>query len=93
MEDVAQISDDVTIEKSPTPDQTKSLSSNESNNRSMSQQLVIPQSDQEKLEFGKAVLLLPKNDLKKEWEKLQKYMMIFLEDYKEPAKSEEPPKE
>lgn len=84
MEDVAQISDDVIKEikgQGSEKDQTKSLSSKEDNTKSMSQQLISP--DQEKLEFGGSVLLLPKKDLKKEWEKLQKYMKIYLEDYQE----------
>jgi hypothetical protein len=62
--------------------ETKSLSSNETNTKSMSQQLVASPSV-EKLEFGKSVVLLPKKDIKKEWAKLQKHMEIFLEDYEE----------
>lgn len=84
LEDIAHVSESELAKTSAldSKGEPKDLSSKDSNTKSMSQQLVVPQLDQEKLEFGKAVLLLPKNDLKKEWEKLQKYMTIFLEDYK-----------
>ena len=44
--------------------------------------------DVEILSFDKYQIALPKGDLKKEWEKLKKYMDIKLEDYKyeEPVK-------
>lgn len=45
--------------------------------------------DVEILSFDKYQVLLPKGDLKKEWDKLKKYMDIKLEDYKyEEIKSE-----
>lgn len=93
-EDIAHVSEsslpiqlEVVGEHTLTPtDETKTLSSKEGYTKPMSQQLASP--DQEKLEFGGAVLLLPKKDIKKEWEKLQKYMIIYLEDYKEPITEE-----
>ena len=45
-------------------------------------------SDNELINFGKASLSLPKKDLEKQWEKLQRYMEIFLEDYEEPKEKE-----
>lgn len=91
VEDIANVSDDLLDQKlQQDKEESEGLSSNEGNISIVSQQLVTPRSDQEKLEFGKAVLLLPKSDLKKEWEKLQKYMKIFLEDYEEPRESVEP---
>lgn len=44
-------------------------------------------SDNETIMFDKVVLTLPKKDLKKQWDKLQKYMKIYLEDYDESLSS------
>lgn len=52
MEDVAQISDDITIEKSSVSDQTKGLSSNKGNNTSMSQ--ILTEISQES--YGRFIL-------------------------------------
>lgn len=41
----------------------------------------------ELIQFDKVTLSLPKKDLRKHYEKLQKYMKIYLEDYKEPKDS------
>jgi len=61
----------------------------------MSQQLLPPQiqnnSDSELIQFGKVSLALPKKDLKKQWDKLQKYMEIYLEDYVEEVKEPQEP--
>ncbi len=90
-QDIAHVSEN-TIESKD--NESKGLSSNESNIRSMAQQLASTPNF-EKLEFGKSVVLLPKKDIKKEWEKLQKHMEIFLEDYQEslPSKSDDQPQE
>jgi hypothetical protein len=73
----------VVVENDVQQKSPQDLSFGKPKGNTMSQQLVSPQPDQEKLEFGKAVIFLPKNELKKEWEKLQKYMKIYLEDYEE----------
>ncbi len=59
---------------------SKSIRSSSSQTKSMSQQLV-PSNDVEVLSFDKYQVALPKGNLKKEWEKLKKYMDIKLEDY------------
>ena len=56
----------------------------------MKQQLVSPQlQNNELIQFGKISLLLPKKDLVKQWDKLKKYMVIYLEDYVEKSKADD----
>lgn len=56
--------------------------------KQMSQQMVSP--DMEVIPFDNYQVILPKGDLKKEWNKLKKYMDIKLEnyEYKEPVEEE-----
>lgn len=66
-------------------DSAKSLRSGTIQTNSLYQQMQTPKmtsSDNvEVLSFDKYQIALPKGDLKKEWEKLKKYMDIKLEDY------------
>lgn len=72
--------------------QSQGIRSGTNNTNQMSQQLIPPQfqtdSDNELIQFGKVSLVLPKKDLKKQWDKLQKYMEIYLEDYVEESASD-----
>lgn len=95
-EDIAHLNEDLV--KANLSDQyikSKPLRSSDAQNQLMSQQILNPSlgiipNNFEKLEFGKTTLVLPRKDLKKEWEKLQKHMKIFLEDYDFKEKSESP---
>ncbi|MGI0072845.1 MAG: hypothetical protein ACREA3_03415 [Nitrosotalea sp.] len=85
LEDIGQVSEDI-VSKIDNPlkveeGKPKGLSSKEGNIRQMSQQMEPP-SDIQIINFDKYQVTLPKGDLVKEWEKLQKYMKIKLEDYK-----------
>lgn len=70
----------------------KHLRSGSAQGEQMSQQLLPPQiqsnPNNELIQFGKVSLALPKKDLKKQWDKLQKYMEIYLEDYVEESDSQ-----
>jgi hypothetical protein len=97
--DIAHVSDDLVgqnIEASKENIETKGLSSKDSNIKSMSQQMMQPSgSDYIKYELRKATIYLPKDNPKKEWEKIKKMIDIDLEDYEEslPSKSEDQPQE
>jgi len=83
LEDMSLVSDYAET----TSTQSEELRSLKPENMQMSQQMVtLP--DSEIIQFDKVVLTLPKKDLKKQWEKLQKYMKIYLEDYEFEEKSE-----
>lgn len=72
---------------------TEHLRSSQPQADQSSQQVFVPPitktSENELIQFGKAALSLPKKDLKKQWNKLQKYMEIYLEDYEELEQSKE----
>ena len=72
---------------------TEHLRSSQTQADQSSQQVFAPSipetSESELIQFGKVSLSLPKKDLKKQWNKLQKYMEIYLEDYEESEQSKE----
>lgn len=86
LEDSGQISEEHVHSKSRSDEKSKTLRSSNAPNNTLSQQMENPKlsnSDNiEVLSFDKYQIALPKGDLKKEWEKLKKYMDIKLEDYK-----------
>jgi len=92
-EDMSNINENVVNTSSS--EQNKSLRSTYANQQQMQQQLIPPQisnsQDDELIQFGKVSLSLPKKDLKKQWDKLQKYMEIYLEDYVEEVTQVEEP--
>ena len=63
----------------------ESLRSSHGNSKPLQQQLTPLQISEDNviIPFGKASLSLPKKDLKKQWERLQKHMELYLEDYEE----------
>lgn len=88
MEDIGLMSEDL-IESEldiGNYDKVQHLTQGTEQNNQMSQQMESPKlnnfSDVEILSFDKYQIALPKGDLKKEWDKLKKYMDIKLEDYK-----------
>lgn len=85
MEDMAIIPDNVEIEIDIDRTEPTTLRSSTAQEKQMSQQMEIPKlnnsNNVEVLSFDKYQIALPKGDLKKEWEKLKKYMDIKLEDY------------
>lgn len=86
VEDMSIISDDVQIDtNTDQKDSSTTLRSSSTQDKQMSQQMSDPKLndslDVEVLSFDKYQIALPKGDLKKEWEKLKKYMDIKLEDY------------
>lgn len=89
--DMELVSDDVVMkEDGEEESQPEDIGSSSTQNNQMKQQSVSLQlqnnEDNELIQFGKVSLVLPKKDLKKQWDKLQKYMEIYLEDYVEEPK-------
>ena len=83
--DMEYVSDECAL-KNNSASESEDLTSNSYQDESVSQQSLALQQksqDNESIQFGEISLSLPKKNLKIQWKKLQKYMEIYLEDYKE----------
>jgi hypothetical protein len=82
LEDISQISEEL-VEAN---ENRKSYSSEDTKTTMSLTSDLIDRNKLEKIPFGKDILIfLPKDNLRKSWEKAQKYMELYLEDYQEPT--------
>lgn len=89
MADITHVSDSF-VSHGETASITQPLRSSSTEDQPMSQQQIQETvlENKEKIPFGKSYIVLPKDDLKKEWGKFQKFMKIYLDDYKEETEDE-----
>lgn len=88
LEDIAHVPDNIIFPKEQDEDnnqQSDTMRSHSLQNTQVTQQIQIPKlnnmNNVEVLSFDKYQVVLPKGDLKKEWNKLKQYMDIKLQDY------------